>query len=270
MSKIELIAIEKVPLFKPGDNVVIILRDCLASMQLNFENNDILVLAQKIVSKSERRLVNLRDIEASERAKNIAPLAQKDPRHIQVILNESKEVIWVSPGIFVVETYHGFVCANAGVDRSNIEQPNAGEHDEWLALLPLDPDRSAVNIRQQVAELSGVDIAVIINDTHGRPFRMGGIGVAIGSAGIVSMVDKRGEHDMFGYTLQSTQVGTADEIASAASMVMGQADEATPAVLIRGMNYRRPTSPEADTGAKELIRAANRDVFRHPANRKEY
>jgi coenzyme F420-0:L-glutamate ligase / coenzyme F420-1:gamma-L-glutamate ligase len=265
---VELIAVENVPLVQPGDDLGLLLHDCLQKQGLTFQNNDILVLAQKIISKSEGRLVNLREVLPSERANTIAPLAQKDPRHVQVILDESKEVVWVSPGIFVVETHHGFVCANAGVDRSNIEQPTEAEQDEWVALLPEDPNRSAANIRQRVQELSGVNVTVVINDTHGRPFRMGGVGVAIGSAGLQSLVDQRGETDLFGYVLQATLVATGDEIAATASLVMGQAAERTPAVLIRGLNYRKPKSE--DVGARDLVRPPDKDVFRYPANRKLY
>jgi coenzyme F420-0:L-glutamate ligase/coenzyme F420-1:gamma-L-glutamate ligase len=267
---VQLIAVEGVPLIKPGDDVAAILQTCLQEQGITFQNNDVLAIAQKIISKSEGCLVNLREVIPSERANAIAPLAQKDPRHIQVILDQSKEVIWVSPGIFVVETHHGFVCANAGVDRSNIEQPTHEEHDEWLALLPPDPNRSAATIRQRVQELSGADIAVVINDTHGRPFRMGGVGVAIGAAGLLSLVDKRGETDMFGYVLQATLVATGDEIAATASMIMGQAAERTPAVLIRGLHYRRPVAPTPDLGASDLVRPPDKDVFRYPANRKVY
>lgn len=265
---VELIAVENVPLIQPGDDVPMLLHGCLQKQGLSFQDNDILVIAQKIISKSEGCLVNLRDVVPSERAKTVAPLAQKDPRHVQVILDESKEVIWVSPGIFVVETHHGFVCANAGVDRSNIEQPTNAEQDEWVALLPKDPNRSAAIIRQKVKELSGADVAVVINDTHGRPFRMGGVGVAIGSAGLLGLVDKRGETDMFGYVLQATLVATGDEIAATASLVMGQAAERTPAVLIRGLNYRKPKAE--DVGASDLVRPPDKDVFRYPANRKLY
>jgi coenzyme F420-0:L-glutamate ligase/coenzyme F420-1:gamma-L-glutamate ligase len=268
MNPIELIPIANMPLIQPGDDIPRIVVTQLAAQGIILQNGDILVLAQKIVSKSEGQLVNLKTVEATERANNIAPLAGKDPRHVQVILDQSKEIIWVSPGIFVVETQHGFVCANAGVDRSNIEQPGIAEGDEWLALLPINPDGSAHNIKAGLLELSGAEVAVIINDTHGRPFRMGGVGVAIGAAGLQTLVDERGESDMFGYKLQSTLVGIGDELASAASLIMGQAAEATPAVLIRGYHYRRANLP--DSGAAALVRPSDKDVFRYPQNRKLY
>ncbi len=269
MKSVELIPIENMPLVQPGDELAQIVVARLAAQGINFQKGDILALAQKIVSKSEGQLVNLKNIEASERAKAIALVVGKDPRHVQVILNESREVIWVSPGIFVVETRHGFVCANAGVDRSNIEQPGTPEEgDEWLAVLPGNPDNSAQKLREKLLALSGVEVAVIINDTHGRPFRMGGVGIAIGAAGLQTLVDERGESDMFGYKLQSTLVGLGDELASAASLIMGQADEATPAVLIRGYRYRPVRLP--DIGAAALVRPGDKDVFRYPQNRKLY
>ncbi|MEI6046293.1 MAG: coenzyme F420-0:L-glutamate ligase [Chloroflexota bacterium] len=292
----QFIAVPQVPLIWPGDNLAEIMVQCLAREGLSFEDGDVLALAQKIVSKSEGRLVNLSTINPSEQALALASQVGKDPRHVEVILRESKEVIWASPGIFVVETHYGLVCANAGVDRSNIEQvmypppqevtsngkstsdsaedftPTSSQvnssKSEWLCLLPRDPDASAAQIRQLLKELTGAEVAVLINDTHGRPFRVGGIGVAIGSAGLMALLDQRGEQDIFGYTLQSTVLGFGDELASAASLIMGQAAEATPAVLIRGLRYRRPDPTRPDPGATELIRAKEKDVFRYPAKRK--
>ncbi len=267
-NSIQLIPVPDIPLIKPGDDLAEIIVQQLTASYLSLQNGDVVALAQKIVSKSEGRLVNLRQVVASERAQKIAPLADKDPRHVQVILDESREVIWVSPGIFVVETHHGFVCANAGVDRSNIEQPGAEEGDVWLALLPKDPNLSAANLKSRFKKLTGAEVAIVINDTHGRPFRMGGVGVALGTAGLAALVDERGEKDIFGYTLQNTLVATGDELAGAASLVMGQAAEATPVVIIRGLHYRQPANP--DNGATELVRPPNKDVFRYPANRKEF
>lgn len=287
INRVEFMAIPGVPLIWPGDDLAEIMVECLAREGLKFEEGDVLALAQKIVSKSEGQLVNLAEIVPSERALELAPKVGKDPRHVEVILRESKEVIWASPGIFVLETHHGFVCANAGVDRSNIQQrrdkppaneasksesapaipPQAETNEEWLSLLPRDPDQSAARIRDRVKELSGAEIGVLINDTHGRPFRMGGVGVALGSAGLLALVDQRGEQDMFGYTLQATLVGVGDELASATSLIMGQAAEATPAVLIRGLRYRRPDPSRPDPGSAELIRPKQNDVFRYPAGK---
>ena len=272
MNSVELIPVSGVPMIKPGDNLAQIILDRLEKQGLQLQDGDILVLAQKIVSKSEGRLVNLRNIVPSERANTLAEIVKKDPRHVEVILGETREVLWTSPGIFVVEQRNGYVSANAGVDRSNIEQQgttNGEAHgeDEWLALLPLDPDASAAGLREQVRERTGADIAVIINDTHGRPFRMGGVGIALGAAGLVMLVDERGESDLFGYTLQATLVGTGDELASAASLLMGQAAEGTPVVLIRGYRYRKPNANQQDRGASDLVRPKEQDRFRYPEGR---
>lgn len=265
MSKVIFQPITGLPMIEPGDDLARLIVERLAADGERFQDGDALVVAQKIVSKSEGRLVNLAGITPGPRALQIAPIAGKDPRHVEVILQESREVIWVSPGIFVVETHHGYVCANAGVDRSNIAQASnpASENEEWLCLLPLDPNASAARLRSDLLKLTGVEVAVVINDTHGRPFRMGGVGVALGMAGITGLVDQRGESDLFGYRLQATLTARGDELAAAASLVMGQAAEATPAVLVRGLNFSRP-DPAHDSGATSLIRPAKTDVFRYP------
>lgn len=271
MNAIQLLPLADVPLIKPGDNLAAIIFNCLQKQGLALQVGDIVVVAQKIVSKSENRLVNLGQVTPSERAQQIAQIVNKDPRHVQVILDESNEVIWASPGIFVVEERNGYVAANAGVDRSNIEQPdgNAANHsdNEWVSLLPLDPDASAQKLRADLQRLTNVQIAVLINDTHGRPFRMGGVGVALGAAGLQTLVDERGESDLFGYKLQATLVATGDELASAASLLMGQAAEGTPVVIIRGYKSRSPQLDQPDKGAAELIRPKEQDKFRYPANR---
>ena len=265
MSKVIFQPVTGLPMIEPGDALAKLLVEGLAADGERFQNGDALVVAQKIVSKSEGRLVNLAGITPSQRALQIAPIAGKDPRHVEVILQESREVIWVSQGIFVVETHHGYVCANAGVDRSNIAQSSnpASENEEWLCLLPRDPNASAARLKRDLLKLTGVEVAVVINDTHGRPFRMGGVGVALGMAGITGLVDQRGESDLFGYRLQATLTARGDELAAAASLVMGQAAEATPAVLVRGLNFLRP-DPAHDPGATSLIRPAKTDVFRYP------
>jgi coenzyme F420-0:L-glutamate ligase/coenzyme F420-1:gamma-L-glutamate ligase len=265
MSEVIFRPVSGLPMIEPGDDLAKLIVERLAATGEGFRDGDVLVVAQKIVSKSEGRLVNLAGITPSERAVQIAPIAGKDPRHVEVILRESREVIWVSPGIFVVETHHGYVCANAGVDRSNIAQPTnpTSQNEEWLCLLPLDPDASAAKLRADLLKLTGAEVAVVINDTHGRPFRMGGIGVALGMAGIAGLIDQRGESDLFGYRLQATLTARGDELAAAASLIMGQAAEATPAVLVRGLNFGRP-DPAHDPGATELIRPADKDVFRYP------
>ena len=259
MATIQLIGLNGFPLVQPGDDLVALIRATLVQMDERVQPGDVVVVAQKVVSKSEGRLVNLNAVQPNARALRIARAISRDPRHVQSVLDESREVLWATPGIFVVEQRNGYVCANAGVDRSNIEQKGAGE---WLALLPGDCDALAARLRAALLPEAGGDIAVIINDTHGRAFREGGVGVALGAAGIEALLDQRGDQDLFGYTLHNTFVAVADELASAASCLMGQAAEATPVVIVRGYHYRRPAT---DRGARPLVRPRERDVFRYPA-----
>lgn len=265
--------VNQLPMIKPGDDLAALIYTRLQNQGETLQDGDIIAIAQKVVSKSEGQLVNLAEIVPGERALQIAPIAGKDPRHVEVILRESREVIWVSPGIFVVETHHGYVCANAGVDRSNIAQnPDPGQtqpeanpphgQDEWLCLLPVDADASAARLRARFKELSGAEVGVLINDTHGRPFRQGGVGVALGTAGLETLRDQRGESDLYGYRLQATLTARGDELAAASSLIMGQASEATPAILIRGLNMALPAGP--DNGASVLIRPKEKDVFHYP------
>jgi coenzyme F420-0:L-glutamate ligase/coenzyme F420-1:gamma-L-glutamate ligase len=248
---IELVAVSGIPLIQAGDDLAAILLDRLAAADLRLQDGDVLVLASKIVSKAEGRTVRLTDVTPSARAVEVAAACEKDPRLIEVILGESNRVLRTRPGLIIVEDKRGFVCANAGVDHSNV----AGE--DWVLLLPEDPDRSAAELRQRLEAVSGARIGLIIADSHGRAFRMGTVGVAIGASGVAGLLDLRGRPDLFGYLLQVTQVGLADEIAAAASLLMGQADEARPAVLIRGVPY-----PLREGNAQELVRPREMDLFR--------
>jgi coenzyme F420-0:L-glutamate ligase/coenzyme F420-1:gamma-L-glutamate ligase len=215
---------------------------------------DVLVVAQKVVSKAEGRYVDLRTVRPSPRAIELAREVQKDPRLVEVILSESRRVVRNRPGVLIVEHRLGFVMANAGVDRSNVGRPG---NDERVLLLPLDPDASAAGLRQRLASHFGTDIAVVVNDSFGRPWRRGAVGVALGAAGIPALLDLRGRPDLYGRALEVTVSGFADEIASAASLVMGQADEAMPAVVVRGLAWSAPPS-EAAT----IIRPPHEDLFR--------
>ncbi len=250
-----LLPIPGLPHFAPGDDLAAILVDSLAASGQRFAPGDILVLAQKIVSKCEGRFVQLDDVEVSARAQQLAELTGRDARVTQVVLDESNEVVRARKGLLVVEQRSGWVCANAGVDRSNVQQPGAGER---LALLPADADASAAALRARILALTGVAPAVIINDSHGRAWRIGTVGVAIGCAGLPPVWDQRGLHDLYGYTLQASEECIADELAAAASLVMGQSDEGRPAVLIRG--YTLPPVPHAP--ARAIQRPAAMDVFR--------
>jgi coenzyme F420-0:L-glutamate ligase/coenzyme F420-1:gamma-L-glutamate ligase len=221
---------------------------------MTFLDGDILVIAQKIVSKSEGRMVNLETVTPSERAIQLADCSEKDARLVELILQESKSVLRSRPGTIIVEHRLGFVCANAGIDQSNVKS----EIDEdWALLLPLDPDGSAAKIRKRLEKISDASLGVWIIDSHGRAWRLGTAGVAIGLSGLPGLVDLRGQKDLFGYSLRITQIGAADELASAASLVMGQAAESRPVVLVRGFPY-----PLREGGLGELIRPQELDLFR--------
>jgi coenzyme F420-0:L-glutamate ligase/coenzyme F420-1:gamma-L-glutamate ligase len=223
---------------------------------LTVADGDVVVIAQKIISKAEGRHVNLEVIAPSVAAIKLARRAEKDPRVVELILQESAEVLRVRPGLIIVEHRLGFVCANAGIDHSNVTSPK-GEGDDWVLLLPENPDLSAEKIRASIVAASGQKIGVLIIDSHGRPWRLGTIGVAIGIAGLPGLVDLRGQDDLFGFRLQSTEVGVADELAGAASLLMGQAAEGTPVVHIRGLPY-----PLRDGRMVELLRPKDMDLFR--------
>lgn len=252
--KIELVALDGIPLIGAGDDLAPILARSLAGMGLNLCDGDILVVAQKIVSKSENRLVRLAAVEPSAQARHLARLADKDPRLVEIILRETREVLRVRAGVIVVEDVRGLVLANAGVDASNV---NAEGRDESVLLLPADPDASARGLRSGLRERCGCDIGVIINDSIGRAWRNGTIGTAIGVSGLPGLLDLRGTPDLFGRRLRTTDIGLADEIAAAASLLMGQAGEGRPAVLVRGTPYSR-----REGAARELQRPKALDLFR--------
>lgn len=246
-----------IPMIQPGDDLGEIINNSLKEMPLLLEDGDILVLAQKIVSKAEGRLVNLNQVEPSERALDLARTTEKDPRFVELVLQESKEVLRSRPGTIIVEHRLGFVCANAGIDHSNVHGP-WGRPEDWVLLLPEDPDRSAESIRLRVQELSGVSaIGVMIIDSHGRAWRNGTVGVTIGLSQVPGIVDMRGKPDLFGYQLRVTMIAAADELAAAASLVMGQAAECVPVVHVRGFPYSL-----REAGLRELIRSRELDMFR--------
>ncbi|MFX0078273.1 MAG: coenzyme F420-0:L-glutamate ligase [Candidatus Hermodarchaeota archaeon] len=238
-------------IIQEGDNVGT--RICQASQNSGFSllTGDILVIAQTIVSRAEGRTVNLTTVTPSKRALELAQKLEKRPELVEVILQASQRVVRAEHGHLIVETPHGFVCANAGVDSSNV--PN----EDSVTLLPKDPDRSAEKIRQTILELCDVDVAVIISDTHGRPFREGAINVAIGTAGLIPMKSYIGLTDLFGYELRSTKVAVADELASAAELLMGEADEGNAVIIIRGYSYEKGMA-----SARMLVREAESDIFR--------
>lgn len=246
----------KMPLIRSGDNLADMLLASMQTARITLEDSDILVVTQKIVSKAEGRLVNLATITPSKDAIELAKRCQKDPRLVELILRESKEVLRVRPGTIIVEHRLGFVCASAGIDHSNVRGED-GNPEDWVVLLPKDPDSSALEIRRRIKVVTGNRIGVIIIDSHGRSWRLGTIGTAIGISGLPAMVDERGWQDLFGYRLKITIVAAADELAAAASLVMGEAAEGIPAVHVRGFPY-----PLRESSLKELIRPKENDLFR--------
>lgn len=258
-----------IPLIKPGDDLAGIILAGLVRENLHLESGDVIVLAQKIVSKAEGRIVDLTTVIPSPRAQELAVQAEKDPRLVELILSESREVLRVRPGSIIVEHRLGFVCASAGIDHSNVEgvrnsdfsRPGtddpASHGENWMLLLPKDPDASAARLRKQLEASSGAYIAVLIIDSHGRAWRLGVVGAAIGFSGLPGLVDMRGQPDLFGYHLRITLIGVADELAAAASLVMGQAAEGTPVVHVRGFPY-----PLREGSLKELLRPHEQDMFR--------
>ncbi len=248
---LQLIPLTGLPLVEPGDDVAALLIDAVRRCAGGLRDGDLLVIAQKIISKAENCYVDLRAVVPSARALELAGPADKDPRLIEVILSESREILRQRPGALIVEHRLGYVHANAGVDRSNVADPDK------VLLLPLDPDASARRLRERAARETGATISVIINDSAGRPWRNGITGFAIGCAGFRPVVNRIGAPDLFGRKLEITEIAVADELAAATSFVMGQADEAIPAVLVRGAALE----PSAE-GMQALLRARERDLFR--------
>lgn len=250
---LSLIALPGIPDIAPGDDLAAVILAALERAGLRLQDGDVLVITQKIVSKAEGRAVPLDAITPTETALALAEATGKDPRLTEVILQESRGVIRQRGGVLIMETHHGWICANAGVDRSNVKDA-AGE---VALLLPLDPDASARHIREALSAATGADIAIIISDTHGRAWREGTVNVAIGVAGMRPLADLRGQRDRYGYILRVTVVARADELAAAAGLLMGQAAEGVPVVLIRGADY-----PRGEGRAVEMQRPPERDLFR--------
>jgi coenzyme F420-0:L-glutamate ligase / coenzyme F420-1:gamma-L-glutamate ligase len=254
MTSLEVIALTGLPLIKAGDDLVQLIASSLKRNGVEPRARDVLVVAQKIVSKAEGRMVDLATIEPSAKARALAAEVDKDPRLVEVILSESARVVRASRNVLIVEHRLGFVMANAGVDQSNV---GPGDGAQRVLLLPEHPDRSSAALRDGLAALTGTDLGVVINDSFGRAWRQGTAGVAIGVAGLPALIDLRGRPDLFGRTLEVSVIGFADEVAAAASLLMGQADEAAPVVLIRGLRWSAPESTAAS-----LIRPSNEDLFR--------
>ena len=242
-------AVEGIPEVRAGDDLAALIHAAAQGQGLAFENGDVVVVTQKAVSKAEGRLVDLNDVEPSPLAVELATSWEKDPRHVEVVLRESKRIVRMDRGVIICETRHGFVCANAGVDASNAP-------DGRLVLLPLDPDASARRIRDGLRRLAGADVAVIVSDTFGRPWRSGFTEVAIGVAGMLPIIDYVGKVDTQGRELRATWICVADELASAAELVTGKLNR-VPAALIRGYAV-----PRGEGSARDILREAEKDMFR--------
>jgi len=252
VSSINVTALPGIPLVQQGDDLPQIILNSLNQLGMVLETGDALVVTSKIVSKSEGRLFDLRNIEPGAEAQRLAGETRKDPRIVELVLRESLKISRQSVGVLVVQHRLGFVSANAGIDQSNVDGS-----DDMVLLLPLDPDASAERIRERLREATGTDVGIIISDSHGRPFRVGNIGVAIGVAGMPAVLDLRGKTDLFGRELKISIQGYADLVASTANLLTGEADEGRPIVLVRGLRY-----PAQAGTAKDLYRAPEQDLYR--------
>ena len=246
-------ALAGIPLVEPGDDLGGLLIAALGRMQIELRSKDVLVVAQKVVSKAEGRLVDLKSVVPSARARSLAIEVNKDPRLVEVILSESAEVVRQRRDVLIVVHRLGFTMANAGVDQSNVGGPDTDQ----VLLLPQDPDASAAALKARLDREFGVETCVVINDSFGRPWRLGVVGVAIGAAGLPVLRSMIGSLDLFGRKLRVTEIATADEIAAAASLVMGQGSEGQPAVHLRGLDLDAPSAP-----ASALLRPKQADLFR--------
>ncbi len=250
MTQLIVTAVNGLPEIRPGDDLAVLIRDAARRQRDEIQGGDIVVIAQKIVSKSEGRIVHLADVVPGKRAQEMAAEAGKDARQIEVVLGECAKIVRWERGILICETHHGFVCANAGVDRSNAGAPNT------VVLLPVDPDASAARLRDAFLAATGATVAVVVTDTFGRAWREGHTNVAIGIAGLPALKRYVGQRDPEGYELRVTEIAVADEIAAAAELVMGKLDRC-PVALVRGFTLDEP----AET-AQEYVRPAERDLFR--------
>ncbi len=254
MRRISITALPGIGTIGPNSDLPSIVASALRAADLSPTSSDVLVVAQKIVSKAEGREVDLQQVRVSERARELARVTGKDPRIIEVVLRESTEVMRAVPGVLIVRHRLGYVVANAGVDRSNVP---AGPGEERVLLLPVDPDASAERLRAELHRRYHLDVGVIVSDSFGRAWRTGVTNVALGAAGVPAVIDLRGRPDLFGRKLETTDVAFADAVAAAAALVQGEADEGTPIALVQGLDPRAPARPACD-----LIRPLENDLFR--------
>ena len=253
LPQLNLVALPDIPMIRPGDDLAAIIAESLAVAEIALDPRDVLVITSKLVSKAEGRYVDLATVTPSERAVEVSAQTNKDPRLVELILRESTGISRQRAEVLIVRHRLGFTLANAGIDQSNV----GADGEDWVLLLPEDPDLSARQLRAALAEHFGVAPGIVISDSHGRPFRVGTVGVAIGLAGIPALSDMRGATDLFGRTLRVTVTGLADEIAAAAGLLSGQGAEGRPVVLVRGLSL-----PDVEASAAELVRPPELDLYR--------
>lgn len=253
--RLVLTALPGIPVVRPGDDLVPLVLAGLERAEIKLEDSDVVVVTSKLVSRSEGRFADLRAVEPSARAKEVAGIVGKDPRLVELILRESESISRMAREVLVVRNHLGITAANAGIDRSNL---GLGDVDgEPVLLLPVAPDESAERIRKGLAEATGAAIGVVLSDSFGRPFRMGTVGAAIGIAGMPALWDQRGKKDLFGRTLETTITALGDQVAAAADLLSGQADEGRPVVHVRGLSF-----PPTDGRARDLVRPREQDLYR--------
>ncbi|MCJ7613686.1 coenzyme F420-0:L-glutamate ligase [Candidatus Bathyarchaeota archaeon] len=251
MNKIEVFPVTGIPVIKEGDDLALLVCQAAEKQGTPIQNGDVIVVTHVVVSRAEGNIVDLETVTPSDFAKTVANTTGKDPRLVEVILRESRSIVRMSNGKLITETKQGIVCANSGIDQSNVPGNTV------VAPLPKNSDRSAQRIRQKIRELTTMDVAVIVSDTHGRPLRQGEINIALGTSGFEPLRDRRGEKDLFGYTIRIKRTAIADELASAAELVIGQTNEGVPVAIIRGYSY-----PKSETAnAKQMIRPPEEDLF---------
>ena len=247
---VQILGLKGVPDVRHGDDLSRLVVDAAAASGISLADGDILVVTQKVVSKAEGNVVDLRDVEPSDLARRLAAPQGKDPRYVEVVLRECVRIVRMERGIIIAQTRHGFICANAGVDASNVSGGDVA------CLLPVDSDASARQLREQLRERAGVDVAVIVSDSFGRPWRMGIVNVAIGVAGLQPLLDYRGQPDDYGRVMHASILAIADEVASAAELVAGKVNRC-PFVLVRGYAYNR-----GEGSARDIVMDPSMDLFR--------
>jgi coenzyme F420-0:L-glutamate ligase/coenzyme F420-1:gamma-L-glutamate ligase len=251
LKKIETFPITGLPLIEEGDNLPLLICEAAKEQGTPIQDGDVIVITHVVVSRAEGNVINLETVNPSVFAKSVSKITKKDPRLVEVILREAKRIVRMKNGKFITETKEGLICANSGIDQSNVPG------NSFVALLPKNSDNSAKIIRDKFQRISGKKVAVIISDTHGRPFRLGEINIALGTSGLNPLRDRRGEKDLFGYKIRMKRTAIADELASAAELVIGQTNEGIPVAVIRGYDY-----PKSETAqAKKLIRPSEEDLF---------